>query len=214
MPKNNLGLTGFTGQKAIHSVDKNSLTLEQVEAIAKQNTLHTAIASEFAEFCVEEKALFVTLIYTALEQAIETSKPIDASTRYLVTPVIYNNYLTHISTGNDLSPLQVLTYDDLLIGAKEIFEKSLKYHAYVDSRGEEKGKGEKSLAICQARFVPSYSVTQTKNGEIKEIGLDICVTIIRELNAILDRSKGSLITALSLTSDLLNPVKTTEKDVN
>lgn len=212
MPENNLDLTGLKA-KAIHSVDKNRLTLEQIEVIAKQNTLHSAIASEFNDFCQEEKALFATLIYTALEQAIELDKPISASTRYLVTPVIYNDYLAHISTGNDLSPLRVLTYEDLLIGVKGIFERSLKYHAYVDFRDEPKGKGEKSLAICQARFVPSYSVSQ-KDDEIKEIGVDICVTIVHELNAILDKAKGSIVTALSLTNNLLNPVQKTEKDVN
>ena len=212
MPKNNLDLTSLKAT-AVHSVDKNHLTLEQIEVIAKQNTLHSAIASEFKNFCQKEKALFTTLIYTALVKAIANGRPISASTRYLVTPVIYNEYLAHISTGNDLNPMQVLTYEDLLIGVKEIFEKSLKYHAYVDFRDEPKGKGEKSLAICQARFVPSYSVSQ-KDGEIKEIGVNICVTIVHELNAILDKAKGSLVTALSLTNNLLNPIQKTEKDIN
>lgn len=34
------------------------------------------------------------------------------------------------------------------------------------------------------------------NGEIKEIGLDICVTIVRELNTTLEKSEGSMAKAL------------------
>lgn len=199
----------LSGSNATHGIDKKRLTVDQVEEIAKQHTLHSAIASEFQDFTEEEKALFVTLIYTALEQAIESGKPISASTRYLVMPVIYNSYLAHVAKEEGLSPLKVLTYVDLYVGTKRIFEKSLKYHAYVDHEGEI----EKSLAICQARFVPSYSLTKD-NGDIKEIGLDICVTIVRELNAILEKSQCSMVKALSLTNQLLNPIQKNEKDVN
>lgn len=186
----------------------SEISRADIEKIAMQHTVDSAIANEFQSFSFEEKITLVSVIHTAFSQAFATGKPICPSIAYNLTPDVCNQFLAHsCTTGKEYSqsPLKVLTLNQIGAAVDQIYQREINYHEYDGQ----------SVVIWKARFIPTFKIiTDHTDRKIEEINVYLCSSIVEELNKILVKSKGSLPTALKLTVQLLNQDNPQVKDID
>ena len=189
--------------------NSSSSERDEIEQIALQHTVHSAISSEFQKFSFEEKAALVSGIYTAFVEAIKTGEPICPSNKYDLTPEIYNEFLAHAHKAAGKyhqKPLKVLTQNDICLGVHQIFERAIYFHGYTKRN---------AVIIYKSRILPTFELEYNDNSKTEVTGINIsfALTITVELNKILVNSDGSLSTALKLINQLLNEGQPPVKDI-